>query len=81
MERLGSLGLILEDETGKLELMKYEFGFEHIGVFLVCDLNTKVVYYSQRSGSSQLNTTYMCPYLSENGKYCRFVDGKIVEIE
>ena len=41
------------------------------------DYLTKVVYYVVYNGKK---CTYRHPYLSENGKYCRFVDGKFVEI-
>ena len=43
---------------------------------LVFDTETKIVYY-------QINNAtygYMTPYISANGKYCRFVDEQIVEI-
>ena len=40
---------------------------------LVYDIETKIVYYLLAEGS-------MSPYLSENGKYCRFIDNQIVEI-
>ena len=37
------------------------------------DEDTKIVYY---------RTSYkMCPYYSENGKLCRYVDGEIIEID
>lgn len=42
--------------------------------YISYDSNTNVVYY-YCSGS------YMTPYYSENGKLCRYIDGKIVEIK
>lgn len=45
--------------------------------YLVYDYNTKIVYYyfDKINGYS-----YMNEYYSENGKICRYIDGKIVEI-
>lgn len=40
---------------------------------LVYDIQTKIVYYLLGNGA-------MSPYLSGNGKFCRFVDNQIVEI-
>jgi len=41
---------------------------------LVYDNLTKVIYYLP------LDCTYMCPYISVHGKYCRFVNNEFVEI-
>ena len=46
---------------------------------------TKVVYYKffdfpSYSAGDYEKTGYMSPYISENGKFCRFIDGQIVEI-
>ena len=43
---------------------------------LVYDSFTGIVYYK----FTEKNSSYMCPYISENGKYCRFIDNEIVEI-
>ena len=45
---------------------------------LVCDTETHIVYYYLSHG----HMSYMSPYLSENGKYCRYnaVFGRIEEI-
>ena len=52
---------------------------------LVFDSNTKVIYYNFRSsiyvsGKRECYTEHLTPYISENGKFCRFIDNKIVEI-
>lgn len=39
---------------------------------MVYDSETKIIYYWTEIG--------MTPYISENGKYCRFVDEQIIEI-
>lgn len=44
---------------------------------LVYDFRTKVIYYVVYNGQ---RIAFRHPYLSENGKYCRFVDGDFVEI-
>ena len=41
---------------------------------LAYDVNTKVIYIRN------INSNYTCPYISENGKFCRFIDNQIVEI-
>jgi len=43
---------------------------------LVYDLDTKVIYYKD----SKNNDAFMCPYISKNGKFCRFINDQIVEI-
>ncbi len=40
------------------------------------DTNTRVVYYIFKRGEYG----YMSPYISENGHFCRYIDGEIVEI-
>ena len=59
---------------------------------LVYDEVTKVVYYLFYSygqttvsclypyTSKEGDPSYFSPYISENGKFCRFIDNKIVEI-
>ena len=50
---------------------------------LVYHKDTKVVYImiTLRREYNFETAGYFAPYISENGKYCRYVDGKIVEIE
>lgn len=50
---------------------------------LVYHKDTKVVYImiTLRWEYNYETSGYFAPYISENGKYCRYVDGKIVEIE
>ena len=51
---------------------------------LFYDISTKIVYYlfstKYTSGHNGYGYGYMSPYISENGNFCRYVDGKIVEI-
>lgn len=46
---------------------------------LVYDENTKVIYYSTSPYNYQY--AHMANYVSENGKFCKYIDGKIVEID
>ena len=52
---------------------------------LFYDRDTKIVYYifstSKCKGYDGYGYGYMAPYISENGNYCRYIDGKIVEIQ
>ena len=59
-------------------------GFERISDedLLFYDMKTEVVYYvflNSRNGYKGYG--FMAPYISENGNYCRYIDGKIVEIQ
>ena len=52
---------------------------------LVFDSYTKVIYYNfligvYVCGKRENYTEHLTPYISENGKFCRFIDNKIVEI-
>ena len=77
--RLGCLSPIYRDpETGILENSTFISITNWEKTSLVCDANTKVVYYAKNEDDKIVAT---CPYLSENGKPCRLSDkGKIVEI-
>ena len=82
----GALTRIVEINNGKLESAdNYPYGDT---TNLVYDSETKVVYYQfsrfrdiPTMGSiGRVGQGYMSPYISENGKFCRFVDNKIIEI-
>lgn len=45
--------------------------------YLVYDCNTKIIYYYFKHIGGY---SYMNNYYSENGKLCKYIDGKIVEI-
>lgn len=45
---------------------------------LVSDRDTKIIYISNRTYDSRYVYT---PYYSENGKLCKYNDGRIVEVE
>jgi len=42
--------------------------------------DTKIIYIIFYEGTVHAYKSYMAPYISENGNYCRFNDGKIEEI-
>ena len=53
---------------------------------LFFDRNTQIVYYlfstvQYPNTHCAMGYGYMAPYISENGNYCRYIDGKIVEIQ
>ena len=48
---------------------------------LVYDDETKIVYYYFTISYKRSTAGYMSPYIGKNGKFCRYVDGKIVEVE
>lgn len=52
--------------------------------YLVYNLDTRVVYYmfstAQAAGQAGYGYAYFAPYISENGKFCRYINEQIVEI-
>ncbi len=51
---------------------------------LVYNLDTRVVYYMFSTSKVVVNAgfgySYFAPYISENGKFCRYINDEIVEI-
>lgn len=47
---------------------------------LVFHYQTKVVYHMGLEHFSHTFVSYLAPYISENGRYCRFINNRIVEI-
>lgn len=83
MERIGNFIAIYEGSNGKY----YSAHQWNIGEIpnqdaalltdLVYDSRTKIVYYVVYNRNV---CVFRHPYLSENGKYCRFIDGNFVEV-
>lgn len=48
---------------------------------LAYDNTTKVVYWYFKDGAGRTSTGFMSPYISKDGRYCRYEKGKIVPIE
>ncbi len=48
---------------------------------LFYDLNTKVIYYLFQTAQGYAGYGYLAPYINENGSFCQYFDGKIVEIK
>lgn len=44
---------------------------------VVADKDTHILYFYYFRG----NNSYLSPYYSENGKLCKYEDGKIIEVE
>jgi hypothetical protein len=66
-----------EDVTleSKAELGQIEY--EDLTEYVVADKDTHILYIYFDIG----NTGYLSPYYSENGKLCKYEDGKIIEVE
>ena len=50
---------------------------------LVCDEKTRIVYYKfteKFTDGLRIEKSFFGPYYSENGKLCRFIKGKFVEV-
>lgn len=52
--------------------------------YLSYDTDTRVVYYMfstyEAEGYAGYGYSYFAPYISENGRFCRYIKGEIVEI-
>lgn len=48
---------------------------------LFYDNATKIVYWYFEDGAGRTSTGFMSPYISKDGRYCRYEKGKIVPIE
>ncbi|WP_212385304.1 hypothetical protein [Anaerostipes sp. Marseille-Q3525] len=49
--------------------------FNQINEVLWYDSATKIVYYYPHGG------VFLCPYISKDGQYCKYEDGKVVPLE
>lgn len=53
--------------------------------YLSYNLDTRVVYYMfstyETAGYSGFGYSYFAPYVNENGKFCRYINDEIVEID
>jgi len=47
---------------------------------VVYNLDTKVMFYMFSTSIVNHGYGYFGPYINENGRYCRYVDNKVVEI-
>ncbi len=45
------------------------------------DKTTKIVYWYFEDGGGRMSTGFMSPYISKDGRYCRYEKGKIMPIE
>ena len=48
---------------------------------LFYDNSTRSVYWYFEDGAGRTSTGFMSPYISKDGRYCRYEKGKIVPIE
>lgn len=52
-----------------------------INNILSYDNSTRIVYWYFKDGAGRTSTGFMSPYISKDGRYCRYEKGKIVPIE
>ena len=67
----------------KLNNGRYSMTKSGIGTNLVCDEKTRIVYYKfteSNSNGLKIEKSFFGPYYSENGKLCRCINGKLVEV-
>lgn len=48
--------------------------------YLAYNIDTRVVYYMFSTFEGYNGYSYFAPYISENGRFCRYIKGEIVEI-
>lgn len=53
----------------------------NINNILSYDNSTRIVYWYFKDGAGRTSTGFMSPYISKDGRYCRYEKGKIVPIE
>ena len=53
----------------------------NINNILSYDNSTRIVYWYFEDGAGRTSTGFMSPYISKDGRYCRYEKGKIVPIE
>ena len=64
-------------------------GYGSFGSLLPCktedtlfyDRSTKIVYYVMMDYTGYKGYGFMSPYISKNGRFCRYIDDEIVEVE
>ena len=49
--------------------------------YLIYDKETRIIYYKYEDGEGKRGYGYMTPYCSSNGKLCKYIDNKIIEIK
>lgn len=52
-----------------------------INNILSYDNSTRIVYWYFKDGAGRTSTGFMSPYISKDGRYCRYEKGKIVPVE
>ena len=77
MKKILIIGLLVVALGGN----SYSKELKEINDVLSYDSDTKVVYYYFREINGYWGYGYMSPYISENGKYCRYINGEIVEVK
>lgn len=67
--------------TGELSDRKKNHQFEKTS--LIFDENTRIIFYCfyKESETTHRGSYVMTPYINKNARNCRFIDGKIVEVE
>ena len=61
------------DENGTEKSIEFKW----INDGLVFDKSTHIVYYKY----NEAERMYMCPYISKDGQYCKYENGKVVPLE
>ncbi|MCI8411616.1 MAG: hypothetical protein HFJ40_04140 [Clostridia bacterium] len=52
----------------------------HDNEYLVYSVDTHIVYYMFSTNKGYSGYSYFSPYISENGNFCQYVNGEIVEV-
>lgn len=80
------VGCVDEESGGNQEYIneegvKVSSTLKKINNNLVYDRSTHIVYYKHYSDYKYYTYAYMSPYISKDGTYCKYENGKIVPLE
>lgn len=66
-----------EDVTLESKAEQGQIRYEDLTEYIIADKDTHILYVRYSAGYKG----YLSPYYSENGKLCKYEDGKIIEVE
>lgn len=69
------------DQASILNDVQRDSTLTKINNSLSYDKSTKIVYWYFENGGGRMSTGFMSPYISKDGRYCRYEKVKIIPIE
>lgn len=75
---LSSCGTVSTEDEAAINMANFKVIEDEEG--LVYNKDTRVVYYMFSTGQGYAGYGYLAPYISENGRFCKYINDEIVEI-